>query len=143
MYKQTFQEAIQGIILTGWTRFTHQTVLCELLPMTVPSLSLCLMVIENKKFSLEVLYSQLVNSLHLQPRKLFSDIESLYRESSLRDFIKESPWMRHSKRRAKEQFCNDAFEIAWTIHKGLFLLNQVTVTLKDWTCSDTEKHIRE
>ena len=47
--------------------------------MSVPSLSLCLMVIENKKFNLEVLYSQLVSTLHLQPKKLLQDIEMLYR----------------------------------------------------------------
>ena len=43
--------------------------------MTVPSLACCLMVIENKKFNLEVLYSQLVSTLRLQPKKLLQDIE--------------------------------------------------------------------
>jgi len=42
-----FKEKIKGIILTGWSRFTHETTLCELLCMSVPSLSLCLSVIEN------------------------------------------------------------------------------------------------
>lgn len=65
IYKQTYREAISGIILTGWTRFTHQSVLCEMMPMTIPSLSLCLMIIENRQFNLEALYSQLVDMLHL------------------------------------------------------------------------------
>ena len=49
--------------------------MCELLAMTVPSLCMSLMVLENKKFSLEALYSQLVLSLHLQPKKLMQPIE--------------------------------------------------------------------
>ena len=111
--------------------------------MTVPSLSLCLMVIENKKFNLEALYSQLVHTLHLQPRKLLQDIATLYERCSLREFVRESPWMKKSKRKAKLQFCNDAFEISWIVHKGMFLLERVKVTMKDWTCVDQERLVKE
>ena len=90
--------------------------------MSVPSLSLSLMVIENKKFNLEALYSQLVKTLYLQPKKLLQDVETFYAQNSLRDFVRESPWMKKSKRKAKMQFCNDAFEIAWILNKGHFLL---------------------
>jgi len=50
-----------------------------MLPMAIPALALCLNVVENKKYNLEVLYSQMVDTLKLQPKKLLQDVEVLYR----------------------------------------------------------------
>ncbi|XP_057357868.1 hexosaminidase D isoform X2 [Manis pentadactyla] len=35
-------DMLQGIILTGWQRYDHFSVLCELLPVGIPSLAICL-----------------------------------------------------------------------------------------------------
>jgi len=44
-----------GIILTGWQRFDHYAALCELLPVSVPSLRCCFMVLDKGKFADEEL----------------------------------------------------------------------------------------
>ncbi|XP_058532243.1 hexosaminidase D isoform X2 [Ochotona princeps] len=44
-------DALQGIVLTGWQRYDHFSVLCELLPVGIPSLAACLQSLLHGGFS--------------------------------------------------------------------------------------------
>ncbi|XP_071619962.1 hexosaminidase D isoform X3 [Heliangelus exortis] len=44
-------DVLEGIVLTGWQRYDHFSVLCELLPVAIPSLAVCLQALENGGYS--------------------------------------------------------------------------------------------
>ena len=39
---------LQGMVVTGWSRFNHTAALCEVLPVAIPSLVLCLTLLRHK-----------------------------------------------------------------------------------------------
>ncbi|KAF6269329.1 hexosaminidase D [Rhinolophus ferrumequinum] len=47
-------DTLQGIVLTGWQRYDHFSVLCELLPVGIPSLAVCLQSLLQGGFSEDV-----------------------------------------------------------------------------------------
>ncbi|XP_036078589.1 hexosaminidase D isoform X2 [Rousettus aegyptiacus] len=47
-------DALQGIVLTGWQRYDHFSVLCELLPVGIPSLAVCLQSLLHGGFAEDV-----------------------------------------------------------------------------------------
>lgn len=44
---------LQGIAITGWQRYDHLSVLCELMPVALPSLAACLQTLHHGHFSVE------------------------------------------------------------------------------------------
>ncbi|XP_075626928.1 hexosaminidase D isoform X2 [Balearica regulorum gibbericeps] len=44
-------DVLEGIALTGWQRYDHFSVLCELLPVAIPSVAVCLQALMNGGYS--------------------------------------------------------------------------------------------
>ncbi|XP_039572138.1 hexosaminidase D isoform X2 [Passer montanus] len=44
-------DVLEGIALTGWQRYDHFSVLCELLPVAIPSLAVCLQTVKHGGYS--------------------------------------------------------------------------------------------
>ncbi|KAB0790321.1 hypothetical protein PPYR_12458 [Photinus pyralis] len=51
---QLFKQGLSGIILTGWQRYDHFAILCELFPASLPSLSLNLLAVSTGYFNLSL-----------------------------------------------------------------------------------------
>lgn len=74
-----FKNGIQGIALTGWQRYDHFAVLCELLPTSMPSLALCLSTVSRGYFETDPLKNTMLSSLTCASRNTNS--------------IKSHPWI--------------------------------------------------
>ena len=123
--------------MTGWSRFTHHTVLCELLPHSIPSLVLCLSVVERRKLNMSAIYGSIVKILMLQGRIILQSLDDILQEcgGDLKRFADILP-----KVKSKDEcFCSDAFEIGWTQEKVVFLVTKMKDLCRDWLSIDHQK----
>lgn len=68
-----FAGGIQGIALTGWQRYDHFATLCELLPVAIPSLALCLVTASKGYFEPDLRQNHVLSALTCpEPSQRFS-----------------------------------------------------------------------
>lgn len=67
--------AVSGFILTGWARYDHYSTLCELLPVSLPSLKCCLSALNNKAWTKDV-HNSVSASLVLTEPLMMSPLSS-------------------------------------------------------------------
>lgn len=75
-----YRQNISGIALTGWSRYDHMMTICELLPTSLPSLIMCLQVVQNmNSFTKEVQQksSQLLGFNSLIPMGYIDPLSSI------------------------------------------------------------------
>lgn len=61
--KSRFTKGIMGLALTGWQRYDHFAVLCELLPVAIPSLAVSLSTVSKGYFDTEIRHNHLLAAL--------------------------------------------------------------------------------
>ncbi len=132
----TCKGSFKGLVLTGWARFSHESVLCELLPMSIPALSMCLSVVENQGLSLNMLHKELIGTLNLKGRDLLGSISEIFNRLSLKDFIKHT--LTIDLKRPKI-LCQDSFDLCWILAKAHFLYKMLKSNIKNNQLLDYDK----
>lgn len=86
-HSSLFKGGIQGIALTGWQRYNHFLELCELLPIAIPSLALCLSVSTMGYFEPNHNETLIFSTLSCQqPKKIGPTIISINGEQIANDY---------------------------------------------------------
>lgn len=87
-----FKNGIQGVALTGWQRYDHFAVLCELLPVAIPILALCLSATSKGYFESDTHENHILSALTcpepMPPNLVSTPWLALNTDSDLKSFTR-------------------------------------------------------
>jgi len=79
-----FDEGLRGMVITGWQRFDHFAVLCELLPAAIPSLAVTLLTASKGYYNQSLAHS-LYSALSCSPSAKYEEMPDLQYDRFLYD----------------------------------------------------------
>ena len=107
----------EGIILTGWSRFCHQLVLCEIFPVSIHALTICLKVVKNTDVKLNGVYNEL-KKLGIYGRNVLRNHEEIFMQEGREGLLKAKLF---EKKEGELVWCNDCYEMGWELEKARIL----------------------
>ncbi|KAM3592238.1 uncharacterized protein V6R79_015194 [Siganus canaliculatus] len=106
---------LQGIAITGWQKYDHLSVLCELMPVALPSLAACLQTLMDGQFSAEaqskVTEKLCISSVEVEEMERTSTDDSRFPGRRLAELIVELDSLLNSEN--IRMFENDMFVRGW------------------------------
>lgn len=83
--------------------------------MSIPSIQLCLSVIEAQVLNSGIIHKKMVATLNIKGRDLLGQVPDIFNSRPLKDYVIHTLILDASR----EKFlCQDAFELCWTVAKA-------------------------
>ena len=123
--KALTHDCFEGIILTGWSRFCHQLVLCEILPASMHALAICLKVVKNNDITLRRTYKELVK-LGLNGKNVLRSPEQILIEEGKDELLKAKAFNKREESKETDlSWCDNCYEMSWELEKARILYKYI------------------
>lgn len=114
-------DCFEGIILTGWSRFCHQLVLCEISPVSMHALAICLKVVRSGDVGLRKVYKE-IKKLGICAKNVLRSHEQILMEEGRDGLLKARLFCKEGGSGGVDlSWCDDCYEMSWELEKARIL----------------------